>query len=316
MLLLLLSIGFIACTSSELDEMGALVAPTVTEDPSLPSIKIEGTTLHSEAFGNPNDPMIVAIHGGPGADYRSILNFKYLADDGYYVVFYDQRGTGLSQRHDESHYEESKVQFFIDDLAAVIAHYRSSAEQRLILAGHSWGAMLATAYINQNPDKVDQVILAEPGGFTWPQTEAYIDRLFTLKPFTESTNDLLYADQFITGSDHEVLDYKLSLLLTSANNTGDPNVPFFRPGAVLSNITQPYAAENPDEMDFTANLSQYNKSVLFAYSEKNVHYGEEHAKLVSAAYPNVQLEKINGCGHEIINFGWEEFYPIVKAYLN
>jgi len=316
MWLLMTSLGFISCESNELDEKGALVPLTVTEDPSLPSIKINGTTLHSEAFGNPMDPMIVVLHGGPGGDYRGVLNFKDLVDDGYYVVFYDQRGSGLSQRHDEEHYEDKKVQFFVDDLSEVIAYYKTDDTQRLILAGHSWGAMLATAYVNQYPDEVDQVILAEPGGFTWPQTEAYIQRSFALEPFSESTNDVVYVDQFITGDDHEVLDYKLALL-SSGSKTGDPSsAPFWRQGAILFNWAQPYAMDHPEELDFTANLSSYTNKVLFAYSELNEHYGEEHAQLVSDAYPQVQLEKIDGCGHEIIHFGWEAFYPIVKAYLN
>lgn len=314
-LLLVLSLCFSACETNDLNDMGSLVPPTVTEDSSLPSIQISGTTLHSEAFGNPDDPMIVTIHGGPGVDYRSILNFKDLANDGYYVVFYDQRGSGLSQRHDEEHYKSKKVQFFIDDLSEVIEHYKSSEEQRVILAGHSWGAMLATAYVNQNPTKVDQVILAEPGGFTWPQTETYIKKAFQLQLFSESTNDVVYTDQFITGDEHEVLDYKMGLFMLGSD-TGDTGpFPYRRLGGMISNWAQPYAQEHPEEMDFTANLSQYQTKILFAYSENNTHYGEEHALLVSSEYPDVQLEKINGCGHEIILFGWEEFYPIVKDYL-
>lgn len=313
--LLISSLCIFSCTTSELQESGALVPLTVTEDPTLPSIVVNGTTLHSEAFGNPMDPMLVAIHGGPGVDYRSILNFKDLAMDGYYVVFYDQRGSGLSERHDEEHYENKKVQFFIDDLSAVIDYYRTDETQRLILAGHSWGAMLATAYINQNPEEVDQVILAEPGGFTWPQTEAYITRSLQLNPLSEATNDVVYVDQFLTGNSHEVLDYKLSLF-ASGQDTGDVSTtPFSRLGAVLSNWAQTYAPDHPEEMDFTANLSNYTTSVLFAYSANNEHYGLEHAQLVSAAYPNVQLEQIPDCGHEIIHFGWDAFYPIVKDYL-
>ena len=58
---------------------GNLVPRTVEQDASLPSINImplnhAATTLHAEAFGNPADPMIVVIHGGPGGDYRSLMN--------------------------------------------------------------------------------------------------------------------------------------------------------------------------------------------------------------------------------------------------
>ncbi len=259
--------------------------------------------------------MVVAIHGGPGGDYRSILNFKDLADNSLFVVFYDQRGSGLSQRHDEEFYEDKKIQLFIDDLSAVIEYYRNDDNQKVILAGHSWGAMLATAYINQNPEKVHGAILAEPGGLTWPQTEDYIERSFDINPFSERTNDAVYQDQFITGDDHETLDYLFSLWAVN-ESTGDiAPTPFWRSGAVLSNFAHPYASDHPEEMDFTTNLHEYTTSVLFAYSENNEHYGRTHAELVSSAYPNVQLEQIDDCGHEIIYFGWEDFYPIIVDYV-
>ena len=306
---------FSSCETQELTELGLLVPPTVMEDTSLPTIEVNGTLLHSEAFGDPSDPMLVVVHNGPGGDYRSNLNYKHLADDGMFVVFYDQRGSGLSQRHDLAFYESKTVQFFIDDLAGVIEHYQTAEDQKIILAGHSWGAMLATAYINQNPDKVDGVILAEPGGFTWSQAQTYIRRTFALQLFSESTNDFVYTDQFITGSDHATLDYKLTLA-TTFNNTGDTDqAPFWRPGAVLSSWAQNYASENPEDIDFTTNLSQYTTRVLFAYSELNHHYGKEHATIVSSAYPSVQLEQIPNCGHEIIHFGWTDMYPMVLDYL-
>ena len=83
-------------------EPGNLVPRTVTEDPTLPQIPINGTRLHAEAFGDPAAPTVIALHGGPGGDYRGMLDLRALADDGYHVVFWDNRGAGLSQRHDAS----------------------------------------------------------------------------------------------------------------------------------------------------------------------------------------------------------------------
>ncbi|MDL1892501.1 alpha/beta hydrolase, partial [Sphingobacteriales bacterium CHB3] len=56
-----------------------MVPLTVDQDPSLPSISVNGTQLHAETYGNPNDPMIVVLHGGPGSDYRSLLNCSKFA---------------------------------------------------------------------------------------------------------------------------------------------------------------------------------------------------------------------------------------------
>lgn len=315
----ILSICFLslltACGDAyQISDEGLLVPLTVMEDQSLSAIEVNGVRLHSEAFGDPADPMIVVIHGGPGADYRSQLNFKQLVDDDYYVVFYDQRGSGLSERLDKEAY--SSVQVYIDELDGVIDHYRTDADQMIILAGHSWGAMLAAAYIDQNVNTIDAAILAEPGGFTWDQTFEYISRSRELKLGDESTNDFVYQDQFITGSDHNTLDYKFALSLAGDVQTGDVLIPsFWRYGAVCSSSSIELAINNPEQMDFTKNLKSHDQKMLFVYSELNEAYGLDHAELVSSSISNVELIEIEGCGHEIPEFGWSNFYPVIKSYL-
>ncbi len=310
-LLLILLLGLAgACDTYAPEDPGLLVPLTVEEDSSLPSIAVNGTLLHAETYGDANDPMLVIIHGGPGADYRSMLSCADLANDGYYVVFYDQRGCGLSQRHKADVYT---TQLFIDDLDAVIHHYRQSPDQAIFLLGHSWGAMLATAYINENPSAISGAILAEPGGFTWDDTKAYVERFQAIDVFSELTNDMVYLDQLMTADDHRMLDYKGGLLL-DYSLVGDPGpYPSWRFGAVCNQAALEYVEEHP--FDFRTNLEQYTTKVLFAYSELNPAYGPEHAMMVSSAFPSVELVRIDDTGHEIPYFGWEQFYPLVKAYL-
>ena len=304
------------CNTHQLDEPGLLVPKTVDEDPTLPSIFVNGTQLHAETFGNQNDPMIVVLHGGPGTDYRSILNCSRFAADGFFVVFYDQRGAGLSKRHDAGTYF---VQLFIDDLDAVINYYRQSPSQKVILMGHSWGAMLATAYINEYPSRVSGAVLMEPGGFTWNDTKEFVKGERKLDAFSELSNDFVYVDQFLTASDHNTLDYKAGLQAVAdyskGNRVGNPGpYPHWRYGAVLSKAAFDYAEAH--SFDFTTNLTSFSTKVLFMYSELNQAYGQAHAEMVSSAYPNVQLVEIGGTGHEIPYFGWEKFYPVAKVYLN
>jgi proline iminopeptidase len=259
--------------------------------------------------------MIIVLHGGPGGDYRSLLNIQRFSADGFFVVFYDQRGSGLSRRHDRETYT---TQLFIDDVGAVIARYRQPG-QKLILMGQSWGAMLATAYVGQHPAEVDGVVLMEPGGFTWRDTEEYIKRCRTLAPFDETSNDFVYLDQFVTGHDHAVLDYKAGIREAAdyapGNKVGnDGPVPFWRVGAVCESAAFDYVRDHP--FDFTVNLASYTTKVLFLYSEKNQAYGASQAEFVSAAYPNVQLARIAGTGHEITYSGWDAFYGVAIDYLN
>lgn len=297
------------------DKDGLLVPLTVMEDASLPSIIINGVKLHSETYGDPSNPMLVVIHGGPGGDYKGMLNFKDLVNDNMFVVFYDQRGSGLSQRLEASAY--SDIQQYIDELDAIIGYFSQNSNQKVVLAGHSWGAMLATAYINQNPNNIAGVILAEPGGFTWEQTEAYIGRSRALSLFDETTNDFVYQDQFITANDHNVLDYKMALSSAANVSTGDLGFsPYWRYGSICSSASIEMAINNPEQMDFTTNLSDYTTKILFAYSELNTAYGSEHASLLSSYLPNVELVLIHDSGHEIPHFGWDNFYPIIQNYLN
>jgi len=315
LILSLLAVIFLLTScSKDPQDPGLLVPLTVKEDPTIPSIEVNNVLLHSYSIGNVTDPLLVVIHGGPGADHRALVNFQDLADEGMHVVFYDQRGSGLSERLGVEGYSE--VQVFIDELQGVIEHYRNDDEQDVILAGHSWGAMLATAYVNQNPDKVQGLILAEPGGFTWEQTEAYISRTRKLVLTGEVTNDFVYQDQILTGDDHNGLDYKFSLSTAGDILTGDTEAPpYWRYGAVCNSASIDLAINNPEQLDFTENLSAFTTKVLFTYSQLNSSYGKEHAQLVSAPLPNVELAEILDCGHEMPHFGWNNLLPIIQKYL-
>lgn len=319
----MLSLGlFLSGCKEELliSEPGNLVPKTVDQDPGLPSIHVNGVKFHAEAFGNPSDPMIVVLHGGPGGDYRNLLNCKEFASHGFRVVFYDQRGAGLSQRFPYASYTQQEM---YDDLGAVIAYYRTSPGQKVFLLGHSWGAMLATAYINRFPAAIAGAILAEPGGLKWKDVKDYVGRTQKLNYLGENLNDAIYQEQFITGNenDHAVLDYKFELWASEGGSSDSPTgnegrTLHWRSGAVTH---QAYVAlgdqQNPD---WTTNLDQYTTKVLFIYSENNKAYGLEHAQHVSSAFPSVQLFETLDAGHDMLSFptGWSNTFPVMLAYLN
>ena len=307
-----------SCTEIDPNEPGALVPKTVEQNATLPSIAVNGTMLHAETFGNPNNSIVIFLHGGPGADYRNGLNAKQLAENGYFVVFYDQRGAGLSKRHDKNSYS---IQLLLDDLNSVIEHYQTSPTQKIFLLGHSWGGILATAFINKYPTKINGAILAEAGGLTWSDIKEYIEKSKKLKLFSEATNDALYLDQFLTGSEnqHEILDYKRAVQSSFSYAEGNEEgiegpSPFWRHGAVTLNSLVDIA-EN-ENINFTTNLNQYQKKVLILYSQNNKAYGISNAQKAANYFPIHQIEKIDGTGHEMIYFKWQSVYPKVLAYLN
>lgn len=292
------------CTNYSIEEPGKLVPQTVDEDPSLPSITVNGAMLHAEAFGPRDSTLVVCIHGGPGADYRGLLNCKDLADYGYRVVFYDQRGSGLSQRFSEESYTDlglGVLDLLYNELSGVIAHYRTDPNQKVFLIGHSWGGILATAYAGRYPNAIQGLTVAEPGGLTWDDITEYVEESLTIDLFSEVTNDATSSDQFITGKedDHVILDYKRAMLafrnkITGENNIDDP-ASFWRLGAVINAALT--KTGNDYEPDFNEGISNFNVPVAFFYSGENKAYPDSWAQNISSAYNSVELFKITGTGH-------------------
>ena len=317
---ILLAITFSGCTKERrIDSPGTLLPKTVIQDPSLPSITINGAKLHAEAFGSPDSPLLIILHGGPGCDYRYLLNCKAFANEGYRVVFFDQRGAGLSERFPASTYDNLDVA--IEDVKAVIAHYRTSPGQKVFILGHSWGAMLASAFINAYPAAAQGLILGEPGGLVWKDVVEYMDRSNAFSFFSEDLNNAVYFEQFLSGKEdeHEILDYKSLLWASSEEGSligNEGRVPFWRNGGVSQKAY--FETGERVKPDWTANLYKFTTKVLFIYSQNNKAYGIEHAKKVSAAYPNVQLFQTNDAGHDMLTFprGWNNTYPAMLDYLN
>jgi len=309
-----------------INEPGYLVPKTVDQDPTLPSINVNGVMLHSEAFGHPDSTMVVCIHGGPGSDYRYMLNSKDLADYGYRVVFYDQRGSGLSQRLSKESYLDQgigAVEALYDELSGVIAHYRTSPEQKVYLLGHSWGAMLATAYSGKHPDAIQGLVVCEPGGLIWEDVMTFMTNTRSFSLFGETLNDATYLDQFITPGItdiglHEILDYRYGVIVSSNEITGDVSGIAWRAGAIINSAFMEIGQKF--EPDFSEGIGNFNVPVLFFYSEKDKGYPDSWAQKISSSYNFRTLVKISGTGHDgiIMDTGpWKaQTLPVILDYFN
>lgn len=133
---------------------------TVIHNKSLSQIKLNEVIFHCETFGDDSNEVVIVLHGGPGLDYKNLLSLKELSDS-YFLVFYDQRGSGLSERLPE---EKLSFEYYLIDLKAFVNHFGKGRKVNII--GHSWGGILATAFVANYPDKVGKLILAEPGSLS------------------------------------------------------------------------------------------------------------------------------------------------------
>src|SRR6201993_4141802 len=87
------------------------------------SFEIRSQAIFSNAFGDPKNPAVVFIHGGPGYNPVSfeLGAANKLADLGYYVITFDQRGCGRSKKDTiVSHYKFNAAN---DDIKTILKRY-------------------------------------------------------------------------------------------------------------------------------------------------------------------------------------------------
>jgi proline iminopeptidase len=113
------------------------------------------------ASGVPARPPIVYLHGGPGGYVHSstIAEVGKLARLGHDIYFYDQSGTGLSDRRGRP--KDTTFDGHVADLAEIVETH--VAAPRVIVMGHSFGGVLATHYAARHPERMAGLILSAPG---------------------------------------------------------------------------------------------------------------------------------------------------------
>jgi proline iminopeptidase len=144
---------------------------------SPPDVRIgmgdgDGVRLAYRALGT-GKPLVV-IHDGPGNE-KSIM---YKGFDGLHsdirLVYYDQRGCGKSEPLAAT--TPSGIEDNVRDLESLRRYLRL---EKMSLAAHGWGAVIALEYTRAHPTRVESLILITPiSPFRpGPKVESIVDRL-------------------------------------------------------------------------------------------------------------------------------------------
>jgi len=111
---------------------------------------------------------IVVMHGGPGGTHLGVLTMaKLLNASGRPVIVYDQIGCGKSTPLKAKPNHFWTIELFEEELTRLMKHLK--IEKRYILAGASWGGMLALNYAIKKPKGLKGLILANslPSSRMW-----------------------------------------------------------------------------------------------------------------------------------------------------
>lgn len=282
----------VACTGPE-----ALVPGTVDDDPTLPRLELDDTVLRGEVVGSPYAPLAVLLHGGPGADVTGMLPLQALADDGFQVLAYDQRGSGLSRRHDRGSVS-------VDQLVADLEHLieAHAPDGKAVLIGHSWGGQLATAMVQAHPERVEATVLLDPGPFTGARWETL--GLATIDMTADHLNELFWAEQMVSPDGHARLDWHFQQLLAGQldgyNVREDDPMPYPRFGFVAyEDVLGSAMIDGQPAWDFEAGLDDWTGTAHFVWGGANTLMGPDYRRVQEAAYPRSTTLTLDGIGHDL-----------------
>ncbi|MCU0432742.1 MAG: alpha/beta hydrolase [Bacteroidia bacterium] len=319
--LLPLLLLFTTCTRT--DEIGALVPPTVDQDRSLPSIRIDvaghSRLIHVRTFGDTANPVLFLIHGSY-SDCHPYFNICESLADKYYVVAWDQRGCGLSERITEN---EFSLETAAEEVSRMKAHY--SPHNKITIIGQSWGGGMATLFTAKHPQEVEQLVLIEPIPLTGSDMQQLYKSIVEFTYNNQSWNNMAVQGMVLSADDHAQIDYRAHMILRSNMTAGyhcdgnnPPVWPVHRVGGYMEYLRNK-ALGNPVSgftYDFREGISAFSDTVLvmggscssLGYSVQN-QYTRPH---FSAA----QVIEVQNAGHRMNIEKPEEVISIIKNYLN
>jgi len=288
----------VGCSLASPDDPGALVPPTADEDPALPQLSVDVAgyrrALHLETYGDPSRPALLAFHGGGGNDYRAMLPLRALADE-YFVVLWDARGSGLSERITRG---EISQQSYVEEVARVKALF--SPEAPIVLAGYSWGGLHASLFTVHHPEAVAALVLIEPAPLSREANDAMESHNGGLGE--SFVNELLWQVDFLSPSDHVELDRKAYAAAPDAirDYWCDPEhpgeYPMWRHG-IFTDITATERVRNDASFDALSALANYRSPVLVVGSSCGPLNADFQRKHTLPLFASAELAELDGVSH-------------------
>lgn len=158
--------------------------------------------LYYEIVGD-GAPLLL-LNGGPGMPHDYLQEMSARLPDAR-LIFYDQRGTGKSDQADPSTYT---IDANVEDLENL---RRGLNLDRVHMLGHSWGGMLAQAYVLKYPAAITKLILADTFSASADIDATLARMLAAVPPETRATIEKYEAAGIYGAGDEYPAEYQAAL---------------------------------------------------------------------------------------------------------
>lgn len=254
----------------------------------------DAVEIHYHTYGNPENQAIILVNGYSASEVTWCCQVDAFAAAGFFVVTYDHRSHGLSQKVNYG----LKLARLATDLNQLIKHLEV---EKPILLGHSMGAATIMAYEELFTDKDLRLVITEDQGPTFMRHDDWLDG--------KTGRSLSDLGQFVIDFPRTKLTRK-KLTDDIKRQLGKKMYPFdfkaYR--SLLLNVI---------EQDWRATLTQETKPHLFFAGELSPVFPHEYAPAALKLQNNPHSKAVlfEGCGHILHLEDADKFNQTVLAFI-
>ena len=280
------------------DKRRLIDEPKAFRGPESHVITIGNLNIHYLKWTGDSDYTMVLLHGiGDNASIWS--RFAQSLPDGLQIIAFDQRGHGYSDRPVPPAYT-------CDDYVGDIDRCIDALDlRRVIVAGHSMGALHATHYASLRPSRVAALIHADIEPFPPDWNKKYLTNMYHNAPFRYHSVEA-YAHEMQKNSPYA--DPRLLLEIASAALARHPDGLYTcrYDREVLSHF---------DRYDVRSRLSAITCPTLVLRGSESRVMRRNIAEEMSRLVPDGRFVEIPNAAHPVHTDNPREFYRAVSHFL-
>lgn len=279
------------------------------------SIVLKNAVLYYYSYGS-GDPVII-LSGGPGVSAHQEDDLAKELSKKYRAILFDQRGTGRSWTEP---FDSTTINLTaaLNDLDTLRQHLK---QKKLIISGHSWGAILAAAYAEKYPSKVRSLILIGPGELDLQMTPVVNASIHVRDQIVDDTAFYYWSDSAraaaepiksdsvlrrITWSNFTYDRRKLDSVMIQVNHGNYSR----KMGSLM---WRSLVKQNFDVVQSLRKKYRGDALVIFGWQDP---VGSITYPMYEKAFPRAIIKGINKCGHMPTIEQPTEFYEAVFNFLD
>jgi pimeloyl-ACP methyl ester carboxylesterase len=269
----------------------------------MPTARNGDVELHYETFGSPDDPTLVLVNGlgSQCINYAEAWCEKFVAE-GYQVVRFDNRDTGLSTKLDDR-------QYGVADMARdVLAVMDAAGVERAHVLGCSMGGMIVQRLAIEHPERLLSMtsVMSRVGdpetGQSSPEALAFL-----MAPPAGSREEYvehMVAAQHVYGSKEEWLDDDDTRARAEAayDRCFCPAGVGRQMGAVMA------------DGDRTEALRNVTVPTLVLHGSRDTLIDPSGGRRTAELIPGARYHEIEGMGHDYPPPVWDEWVSVWSAF--